>query len=116
MKDKLNAFNVGLDAKVCVLAGYYDEDGHYDAVCADQVTLGDLISSISSNVRLEHDINIYINPRTEVVVFAKSRRSVERYLKIKGGPDYLKELLESFDQLSDEIDHVWTTYDFPSFI
>ena len=113
MKDKLNTSSYNPNTKVCVLVGCYDEEGRYDAVCTDQATLGDFESIISRNVRLNHDINIHINPRTEIAVFAKSMYSMERYLKIKGGPDYLKELLESFDNFSDEIEYIWTTYDFP---
>jgi hypothetical protein len=100
MKDKLNAINVGLDLKASVSAGCSDEDGQYDTVCLDQVTRGDLTSSISRNNESLLEDNLYWLDEGELKLVLECLLAFKRDLDMFISDLNLNRMMDEFKECS----------------
>ena len=108
MKAKNNKYDT-----VCMVVGYYDEEGGYREGMLENVNLKKIDKSIADNISLTHDITIHVVPGIEIRVFAKNRKDIETCLEIEGDPDHFKVLLDCFSKHNKSVngEYICTTFD-----
>ena len=108
MKTRINRYDT-----VCMVVGYYDEEGGYREGMLENVNLKKIDKSITDNISLTHDITIHVVPSIEIRVFAKNRKDIETCLEIEGNPDHFKMLLDYFSKHDKSVngEYIYTTFD-----
>ena len=108
MKARINRYDT-----VCMVLGYYDEEGGYREGMLENVNLKKIDKSIADNISLTHDITIHVVPGIEIRVFAKNRKDIETCLEIEGNPDYFKGFLNCFSKYNKSVngEYIYTTFD-----
>ena len=109
MKAMINRNRVSNNATYYVVIGLMDENGKYNETYREDVVLRDLPRDAVNILRQGHDVSLHIVPKSEIVVFLKSRNILDQYLaEMKSGPEYFEGLLTALSKYDNP--PVWGTY------
>ena len=109
MKAMINRNRVSNNATYYVVIGLIDENGKYNETYREDVVLRDLPRDAVNILRQGHDVSLHVVPKSEIVVFLKSRNILDQYLaEMKSGPEYFEGLLTALSKYDNP--PVWGTY------
>ena len=78
--------------KVCVMRGFYDEEGEYREEYLEGIALSELPKEAVARIDFEYDITTLYSKRN-VLVVAKSKQDIDDYRQLGARPHYFHGLL-----------------------
>lgn len=105
-------FKLNSKMKVCVLVGWYDENGNYTENTLENIAIEDIDKSISRNIDYRHDVTIHIAPQEEVRVFARTMSVLNEYIERERSSGGVRSLFNAFgNSPKGNGDYIYTSFD-----
>lgn len=81
-----------MNTKICMMRGFYDEEGEYREGYREDVNLCELPESALNRINLDYDISTLYS-KNDVLVIAKNSQDIAEYKKLGASPHFFHGLL-----------------------
>ena len=78
--------------KVCVIRGFYDDEGEYREEIMEDISLSELPREVVDRIAFDYQISILYSKR-DVLVVARNKQNLDEYLQLEGRPCFFHGLL-----------------------